>query len=133
MGSPYLGRRLGLPVNLGQGGKAAWDNCLADHYIRWGRMHLRQTALLEKNYAKVRKKMDTNVMTGLWAISLAMHVCPRGVTLYGFSSERTAMIPAPYHYFGPLKVNSRTDDLPAFAKMLSKLERMKAFQIGLAL
>lgn len=111
--------------HLNTSGKAAWENCLADHYIRWGRMDLRRTALLERKQGK-KKRTDTNVMTGLWAISVAMHLCPGGVTLYGFSSERTEMIPAPYHYFGPLKVNSKTDDLPAFAKMLSELERAKS-------
>ena len=40
-----------------------------------------------------------NVMTGAWAIALAMHLCPRGVNAYGFTHAGTASMSrgAQYH------------------------------------
>ena len=40
-----------------------------------------------------------NVMTGAWAIALAMHLCPGGVDVYGFTHAGTASMSrgAQYH------------------------------------
>ena len=62
-----------------------------------------------------------NIMTGPHAIAIAMHLCPNGTTLYGFSGDRISVDapPSPYHYYDSNSPLQR-DDLPDTALRVSK-------------
>jgi hypothetical protein len=49
--------------------------------------------------ARNRTRRVRNIMTGVYALAMAMHLCPNGATVYGFSHEanHTAHDAIPYH------------------------------------
>ena len=65
----------------------------------------------------------TNFMTGAWAVALAMRLCPRGATAFGFThrATRAMRLGEPYHYYDNRTLNSVSDDLESFAAALSRM------------
>ena len=65
-----------------------------------------------------------NVMTGAWGIALAMHLCPRGLDVYGFTHAGGSPH-TPYHYYDDKVARSLTDSLDAASVALADLARQQ--------
>lgn len=68
------------------------------------------------------RRFSGSVMTGAWALALAMHACPNGVDLFGFTHAATAEMGAatPYHYYDKETIRGH-DSLNASAAALTRL------------
>ena len=67
---------------------------------------------------------NTNVMSGQWAIGLALRVCPNGVDVYGVTHSKTPLpgTETKYHYFNEQRMDGR-DSLPMSAQSVSRLAK----------
>ena len=68
--------------------------------------------------------LGTNLMSGAYAIALALKVCPNGTTVYGVSHEKTFDLnnnkSSTYHYYDE-RAQSSSDSLPKSSVALSRL------------
>ena len=69
------------------------------------------------------------VMTGGWALAAAMHLCPNGVDVFGFSHAGTLEVErgvkVPYHYYDANGIDSGRESLSDFSSSLSSLARQQ--------
>lgn len=70
----------------------------------------------------------SNVMSGSWAVAMAMRLCPNGMDVYGMSHNNTQEFGrnAPYHYYDHHQVDSGTDNLPYTAYLLARLAEQQS-------
>lgn len=68
--------------------------------------------------------IGTNLMSGSWALGIAMKLCPNMTTIYGVSHSKTFSLnnneSATYHYYDERK-QSQYDSLPSSAQALTNL------------
>jgi len=70
--------------------------------------------------------IGTNLMSGAYAIAIALKICPNGTTVYGVSHEDTFELnnnqSASYHYYDE-RMQSTKDSLPKSAVALSRFSK----------
>jgi len=99
--------------------------------LGWADLELGSDATIRRfRSSKGKNATRRNVMTGAYAIAIAMHLCPNGATAYGFShGETSASLAAgggqqvAYHYYDRNVLRNRTDNLNLSARRLAKMAR----------
>ena len=91
--------------------------------LGWADLDRRADATLRRFRVSGRNNTAKNVMTGIYAIAVAMHLCPNGATLFGFSSGDSPAADSAYHYYDNNKVRNRTDNIGRASRRLSHMAR----------
>ena len=87
--------------------------------------NLSETSLLPEHDPTIqhfKSRTGGNIMTGAWAIAIAMHLCPNGVDVYGFTHAGNLWLTqyAQYHYYEYNRAN-KVDKLSDAAQALTAL------------